>query len=293
MQGIILKAISGFYYVGIEDNLIECKARGALKNEGILPLVGDIAQIEELSGTKGVLNGILPRKNFLSRPPVANIDRAFIISSYSTPSPNTLVIDKLISICEYKKITPVLVFNKSDMGDFGDIAAIYRSAGYEVIICSAKDNIGIEKIIELCSSGISVFTGNSGVGKSSIINRILPELELKTGEISEKLGRGRHTTRHSELYKLGGGYVVDTPGFSSLEIDKSDYGYKLNLADTFIEFGEFENGCKFVGCSHTGEKGCAVCEAVKSGKISPTRHISYKSIFDELKDLKPWNAAKK
>lgn len=294
MQGVIVKAISGFYYVETAEGIIECKAKGAFRNEGILPLVGDSAEIETDSSGKGIIREILCRRNSLARPPIANIDKAFIVSSYCTPAPNTLIIDKLISVCEYKKITPVLVFNKSDLGDFSDIAEIYSSAGYMVIVCSAKEKNGIEQLEKELAGFTSVFTGNSGVGKSSILNDIMPDLSLETGEISEKLGRGRHTTRHTQLFPLfGGGYVADTPGFSSLEIDKSDYNYKQTLSDTFIEFLPFTPYCRFTGCLHTGEKGCAVCRAVKNGQISPSRYESYISIFNELKDLKPWKTSKK
>ncbi len=293
MQGVILKAISSFYYIENGGEEIECKARGILKKQGVQPMVGDIAEYEPADNKKGTLNGILPRKNFLSRPPVANIDKAFIVSSYCTPSPNTMIIDRLISVCEYKGITPILIFNKCDLGDFSEIQKNYEVAGYKVIVCSAKEHMAIEEIKKELKGSACVFTGNSGVGKSSLINEILPELSLKTGEISEKLGRGRHTTRHTQLYSFLGGYIADTPGFSSLEVDKDDYEYKQALQDTFIELSRYKDGCKFAGCAHIGEKGCAVKEAVEKGKIGKSRYESYLSIFAELKDLKPWQAAKK
>lgn len=289
MQGIIIKAISGFYYVSDGAQTVECKAKGAFRNEKVTPLVGDRVEVEILSDGKGVVKELLPRKNFLARPPVANIEKAFIVSSFCTPAPNTLIIDTMISLCEYKKIIPVLLFNKDDLGDFEDFINIYKSVGYKAITCSAKEKRGIEEIKAELKNSVSVFTGNSGVGKSSILNEILPEALLQTGEISQKLGRGRHTTRHTELFPLPfGGYVADTAGFSSIEADKTDYNYKLQLEDTFKEFGDYLGKCRFTGCSHIGEKGCAVCEAVEQGKIQKTRYESYLSLFDGLKDLKEW-----
>ncbi len=293
MKGLIIKAISGFYYVKTDDTVYECKARGSFRNSGLSPLTGDIAEFEALGADKGVITKIGTRKNALSRPPISNVDNAVIVSSYCTPAPNTLLIDTLVSICEYSGIKPVIVFNKSDLGDFSYWVNLYEKVGYKVITTSAETGEGIEKIISELEDCITVFTGNSGVGKSSIINRILPNLNLKTGEISEKLGRGRHTTRHTELFHIGGGYIADTAGFSSIEADKSDYDYKENLADTFKEFAEFAPLCRFTGCSHTGEKGCAVCKAVEEGIISRERHDSYVSLFIELKDLKRWEVNKK
>ena len=295
MQGIIVKALSGFYYVENGDNVIECRARGALKNKGISPLVGDMVEFSASSKQEGyAVEKILPRKNSLVRPPVANIDKAFIVSSYTTPAPNYLIIDTLIAICEYKNILPVLVFNKSDLGDFTDWCECYTDAGYKVIVTSAEEASGIEELANEFQNCVSVLTGNSGVGKSSLLNLLIPELNLKTGEISEKLGRGRHTTRHTQLYKLPhGGYVADTPGFSSLEIDKTDYDFKENLAYCFKEFEQYLPNCKFTGCSHTGEKGCAVCDAVNNGKIAKSRFDSYILLYNELKDLKKWQIDKK
>lgn len=295
MQGIIVKALSSFYYVENENGITECRARGALKNKGISPLVGDFVEFSAADKKQGyVVEKILPRKNYLSRPPIANIDKAFIVSSYTTPAPNFLIIDTLIAICEYKNILPVLVFNKSDLGDFNKWCKCYTDAGYKVIVTSAEAGSGIDDLGSEFKGSVSVLTGNSGVGKSSLLNLLIPKLNLKTGEISEKLGRGRHTTRHTQLYKLsGGGYVADTPGFSSLEIDKTDYDFKENLAYCFKEFEQYLPFCKFTGCSHTGEKGCAVCDAVNQGKIAKSRFESYISLYNELKDLKKWQIDKK
>lgn len=295
MQGIIIKAISGFYYVKtLDNNIIECKAKGAFRNEGISPLVGDRVEFDfKDDDLHGILKDVLTRKNSLYRPPVANVDKVFIVSAHSKPSPNTLIIDTVISICEYNNIKPIIVFNKSDLGDFDELTDIYTMAGYKVIVTSVTNGDGIKEIEKELDSGISVFTGNSGVGKSSILNSIIPELQLKTGEISEKLGRGKHTTRHAQLYESGfGGCVADTPGFATVEVDKTDYSFKENLENLFIEFNDYLGKCRFAGCSHTGESGCAVCEAVNNGKIGVTRFESYKMIYNELKDIKKWQIKK-
>lgn len=291
MQGIIVKALSGFYYVKAGEEIIECKAKGVFRNKGVSPLVGDRVEIET-DGNSGTVCKILPRKNFLLRPPVANIDKAFIISSYENPKPNTTVIDTMTSICEYNGIKPIIVFNKSDMGDFSQYREIYSRTGYKVIVCCSRDKSGIDEIKSETENCVSVFTGNSGVGKSSILNALEPALLLKTGEVSEKLGRGRHTTRHTQLFKAGNGLIADTAGFSSLETDRNDYGYKENLAQTFIEFTPFLNSCRFSDCTHTAETGCAVLQAVEEGVIPISRHKSYVALYNELKDLKPWQISK-
>ncbi len=289
MQGIIVKALSGFYYIEYQGKIYECKAKGAFRNEGISPLIGDKAVFELTDDNHGVITDIIERRNFLVRPPVANISRVIIVSSFCTPAPNSLIIDTLTVICEHNGIEPVLVFNKSDLGDFTEWMDAYKSVGYKVFVTSTETGEGIPELKSELKEGITVLTGNSGVGKSSILNTLFPGLKLTVGEISRKLGRGRHTTRHSQLYKLeNGGYVADTPGFSSLEIDKTDFSLKENLENCFPEFEPFINICKFTGCSHTGENGCAVCEAVKNGVIPVSRHESYVSIYNELKDLKEW-----
>ncbi len=293
MQGIIVKALSGFYYVKSEEKIYECKAKGAFRNEGISPLIGDVVAFDTTDETHGIITEIMPRKNALVRPPVANIDRVIIVSSFCTPAPNNLIIDTLTVICEHNGIEPILVFNKSDLGDFTEWIELYKSVGYKVFVTSTETGDGISELKNEMLDGITVLTGNSGVGKSSILNSLFPKLNLAVGEISQKLGRGRHTTRHSQLYRLSsGGFVADTPGFSSLEIDKTDFSFKENLENCFPEFNEFLGSCRFTGCSHTGEKGCAVCEAVKKGAIPVFRHESYISLYNELKDLKVWQTKK-
>ena len=294
MCGIIIKAISGFYYVFSNEIIFECKARGNFRKAEVSPVVGDSVEFSVISENKGVVEKILPRKNLLVRPIIANIDKLFIISSYKTPAPDLLIIDRLTAVCAYNNIEPIIVFNKCDMGDFSEFKRIYESSGFKTYVVSAENNVGLDGITDELVGCTSAFSGNSGVGKSSILNAVFPDLTLKTGEVSEKLGRGRHTTRHTELYPHKyGGFVADTPGFSSFEVDNSDYDFKIHLAECFLEFNEYVDFCRFTGCSHTCEKGCAVLDAVAKGNIEKSRHNSYKTIYDELKDLKQWNCLKK
>lgn len=294
MIGRIIKAIAGFYYVATDDNIIECKARGNFRRQGITPLVGDFAEITLTDDLHGIVEKIMERKNSLIRPAIANIDKLFIVSSYNTPSPDLLMIDRLTALCVYHGIEPIIVFNKADMGDFSDYVALYAKTGLKCLCVSALTGEGVENLsLELVGCA-SAFSGNSGVGKSSLLNALFgDELNLRTGEVSDKLGRGRHTTRHTELYrhKLGG-FVADTPGFSSVETNSTNYDFKERLAECFPDFDDFKDECKFTSCTHTCEKGCGVLNAIKDGKISESRHNSYCALFEELKDLKQWNAKK-
>lgn len=293
MNGVILKAISGFYYVASSGAVYECKARGSFRKAGVSPVVGDRVEFEATDSSHGVVNSVLERRNELSRPVIANIDKLFIVSSYTTPHPDALLIDRLTAIAVYRGIEPVIVFNKCDMGDFAEWSRIYKNAGFKTFVVSAATGEGIEQLKAEVSDCISAFAGNSGVGKSSILNAIFGETMLKTGEVSEKLGRGRHTTRHTELYPHTlGGFVADTPGFSSLDIAETSYEFKVALPECFPEFAEYEGLCRFTGCTHTCEKGCAVLEAVKEGRVEKTRHESYKQLCDELKDIKQWTNKK-
>ncbi len=293
MNGLIIKAVSSFYYVETEDKTVfECKARGKFKNENQALLVGDRVDIVT-DGEQGVVDAVLPRKNLLNRPPVANLDKLFIISSSVVPAPSTLLIDRMTALCAYKNIEPIIIFNKNDLEEVKEWCRIYTAAGFKTIACSAVSGEGIEEITKELYGCISAFTGNSGAGKSSLLNRIFPSLGLNTGDVSEKLGRGRHTTRHTELFSHEfGGYVADTPGFSSLEAERDDLEFKENLSDFFTDFEPFKFDCRFSDCKHIGEKGCAVCDAVKQGKIEGTRYNSYLTIYEELKDLKAWNIKK-
>lgn len=290
MNGILIKAISGFYYIESENKIYECKARGVLRKQGETPLVGDNVVFSLSDDTKGVLESVLPRKNCLVRPQIANIDKLFIVSSYTTPAPNTLLIDRLTAIAVYYDIEPIIVFNKSDLGDFEKFLRIYKNSGFKAYAVSAKSKDGIENIRCEMRDCISAFTGNSGVGKSSLLNVLFDRLDLKTGEVSEKLGRGRHTTRHNELFKHNlNGYVADTPGFSSLDSVYMGLDFKEHLAECFPDFLPFLDGCKFTSCSHTKEKGCLVCDALNCGKIEKTRHESYVALREELKSINSWD----
>ncbi len=291
MIGRIVKAISGFYYVDVDGIVFECKARGNFRNSNISPLCGDMSDITAENG-KGVVNAVCDRRNQLTRPPVANVDKLFIVSSSENPSPNLLLIDRLTVIAEKKGIEPIIVFNKSDLSDMQPYVDIYKTAGFTSFAVSCKNGENLELLKECINGSLCVFTGNSGVGKSSILNELFPQLSLKTGEVSEKLGRGRHTTRHVELFKCFDGYVADTPGFSSLDIERYEPILCHDLAENFKEFNKHSHLCKFTSCSHTCEKGCAVLDAVNRGEIPRSRHESYCTLYNEVKDIKEWNLKK-
>ena len=294
MEGIIIKALSGFYYVSDGEKTYECKARGNFRNSGVSPLVGDRVVFETVDETEGIINTVLPRKNGLTRPPVANIDRLYIVSALENPAPNEFLIDKTAAFAEYRGIEPVIVFNKCDMGDFSRFEEIYKNAGFEVYTVSALTGEGTEQLRLSLAGKVSAFCGNSGVGKSSILNLLFGEEKLETGEVSSKLGRGRHTTRHTELYALpSGGFVADTPGFSDLETYGGDYEFKENLIGCFRDLKKYAGLCKFSDCTHICEKGCAVIEALDNGLLETARYESYAALFNELKDLKPWNGKKR
>lgn len=290
MTGTIIKAISGFYYVNSENCIYECKARGSFRNRGVSPLVGDRVSFTPINDKSAVIEKILPRNTYLLRPAIANIDKLFIVASYSTPAPDLLTIDRISAVALFHKIEPIIVFNKSDTGDFSFFKNIYDKTGLKTYVVSAKNGNGIDMLKTELSDCVSAFAGNSGVGKSSIINAVFGNDFLKTGDVSQKLGRGRHTTRHTELYRHKfGGFIADTPGFSSAELCENSYEFKIALADCFPEFSEYKNSCRFSGCSHTCEIGCAVIDALENGKIEKTRHDSYKQMFEELKKINSWS----
>lgn len=291
-EGTILKGIGGFYYVNTAAGIFECKAAGKFRKDEIIPLVGDKVNIKTYdckTGGYASIKSINKRKNQLIRPPIANIDRLLIVLSVCNPTPNTIIIDKLIAMAVANNIEPVLVISKTDLASAKKLLEIYRLAGIKSILFSKFDNSGLEEIKEVLKGSISAFTGNSGVGKSTILNCLDNTLDLQTGGISKKLGRGRHTTRHVELFLLPfGGYVADTPGFSSIDIGKYNIIKKDELAYCFKDLRPFINLCKFTSCSHTGEKGCAVADAVYKGEISQSRYESYIAIYNEVKDKKEW-----
>ncbi len=288
-QGILLKGIGGFYYVEAAGAIYECKARGAFRKHGIRPMAGDQVRISIPENQSCSIEEILPRKNALIRPPVANMDQIFIVASVCHPLPNPLVIDKMIAVAEDKGIEPIVVLSKADLGDWSPWQALYEAAGIRFVAVSAVTGQGVAEIQELLRGKLSAFTGNSGVGKSTLLNGLEEGYALETGEISQKLGRGRHTTRQVELLKLsGGGYVADTPGFSTVDIERYDMVKKDHLQYSFREFAPYLGQCKFPSCAHVCEKGCAVLEAVEQGRIPASRHQSYAAMYHEVKDIKEW-----
>ena len=288
MVGLIIKAIGGVYTVEAPDGVFECKARGIFRKKGISPVCGDKVEIEFENKT-AVITEIKERKSLIIRPPLANLDVLVFVASICEPSPNLLILDKFIAVAEYKNIKPMVVITKIDKQEPNEYLNIYNKSGIDVF---AVDNItgkGSDEVKQALMGKFSAFTGNTGVGKSSLLNNIFPELDLATNEISKKLGRGKHTTRHVELYKLNdGGYIADTPGFSSFDTNRYDIILKEDLAGCFKEFKPYVNKCRFQDCSHTKEKGCAVIEAVENGEIARSRHESYLSMYEQAKQIKEW-----
>lgn len=291
LDGLIVKSTGGFYYVECGGSVYECRARGIFRKEGISPLVGDFVTIEA-DGQNGTVAKIHPRRNVLERPPLANIDRLVITASVCQPPPDLLGIDKLTAIAEHKGIEPVLVFTKADISPADEFVGLYRRAGFAAFEVSSKTGDGVSPLGELLSQGVSAFTGNSGVGKSSLLNRLVPGLGLEVGAVSRKLGRGRQTTRTVELFRFGGGYVADTPGFSSLDITRSQVILAPELQYAFRDFKPYIDKCRFNGCPHLRGEGCAVLDAVRSGGIAASRHANYCSMYDEVKDIKSWELKK-
>ena len=293
-EGRIQKALSGFYYVDTGTEILTCRAGGKLRKEGRSPLVGDRAEVRELGGGEGFVEAILPRKNAFARPAVANIDQLVVIASGAIPKTDPFLIDRVVAIAALKGCDVIILLNKCDLNSADDLYEIYRAAGFQTLRVSAQTGEGLDKLVPLIRGKLSAFTGNSGVGKSSILNALDPEFHLQVGEVSDALGRGRHTTRHVELYHLAcGAEVVDSPGFSSFETEELNLELKHHLPETFREFRPYLNDCRFVGCSHTKEKGCAVLEAVRRGGIQKSRHASYLRLYEELKPLKDWQETKK
>ncbi len=287
-QGIILRGIGGFYYVETADAVYTCRARGSFRRQGITPVAGDRVEIEVQASGEGVLTRVMERRNSLLRPPVANLDLLVLVASVCQPMTNTLVLDKMIAIAEKKGITPIVVINKADLADPTSLEEIYRKAGLECYTVCAHQPETLEPLRERLAGHISVFSGNSGVGKSSILNAIDPSLVLETGEISQKLGRGRHTTREATLYHLADGYIVDTPGFSSLDLEQVEPIGKDELADCFREFAPYVNECRFAGCAHYKEPNCGVRQAVENEQIARSRYESYVIMYEAVKDKKEW-----
>ena len=286
--GRILRSLSGFYDVLTGEGIVTCRARGILRKEGNSPLTGDLVEITVEKG-KGMVEAILPRKNHFIRPAVANIDALVVFAANVNPVTEPYLIDRVAAIAGDQEVPVYLCVNKCDLDPAQDLVRIYRHAGFPVICTSAETGEGVEELRALLTGKLTAFTGNSGVGKSSILNRLAPELKLETGEVSEKLGRGRHTTRHVELYCLGEDtYVADTPGFSSFDTDQMELILKENLQYAFPDFGSFIGKCRFDDCSHRKEPDCAVRAAVESGEIEPSRYDSYLKLYEKASQIKLW-----
>ncbi|MBE6957984.1 MAG: ribosome small subunit-dependent GTPase A [Ruminococcaceae bacterium] len=286
--GRIVRSISGFYDVQAGQKLISCRARGVLRKGGNSPLTGDMVEISVENG-KGMVEKILPRRNSFVRPAVANVDALVVFAANVNPVTEPFLIDRVAAIAGDQEVPVYLCINKCDLDPAIDLERIYRHAGFQVICTSAETGEGVEELRQLIRGKLTAFTGNSGVGKSSILNRLCPELALSTGEVSEKLGRGRHTTRHVELYDLGEGTLVaDTPGFSSFDTDMMEIILKENLQYAFPDFGAHIGQCQFRDCTHRKEPGCAVTAAVAAGEIEPTRYDSYLRLYEKVSQIKQW-----
>lgn len=286
--GRILRSISGFYDVQTPQGIVTCRARGILRRGGSSPLTGDMAEISVERG-KGMIERILPRKNGFIRPAVANIDALIVFAANVNPVTEPFLIDRVAAIAGDQEVQVILCINKCDLDPAVDLQRIYTNAGFPVIRASAETGEGVEELRNLICGKLTAFTGNSGVGKSSMLNCLCPELALPTGEVSEKLGRGRHTTRHVELYRLDADtYVADTPGFSSFDTDQMEVILKENLQYAFPDFGAHIGKCQFHDCTHRAEPGCAVREALKAGEIEITRYESYLQLYEKASQIKPW-----
>lgn len=292
MQGKIVKGISGFYYVHVvESGIYECKAKGIFRQQKMKPLVGDDVEIDIISEEKktGNVAAILPRKNALIRPAVANVEQALLIFAAASPNPNFNLLDRFLVMMGRQDVPVILCFNKCDLiteEQQQEIASIYKASGCKILFVSAKKELGLKKLQEILEGKTTTVAGPSGVGKSSLINLLAPEACMETGEISKKIERGRHTTRHAELIQLkGDGYIMDTPGFSSLYLPEME---KEELQDCYPEFAAFEPYCRFQGCSHISEPDCGVKEALSEGKIHPVRYENYCQLYGELKDRKKY-----
>ena len=287
MKGYITKGIGGFYYVKTPEGIVECKPRGIFRKQKITPVAGDEVTLETENGA-AVIAEIAPRKNVFVRPPVTNLDVLFLVASTTQPTPSTLVLDKLAAIAVDKGVQPVIVCTKGDLAEAEFLRKAYEKSTLPFIRIDYETGGGLDEVKQWISGRLCAFCGNSGVGKSTLLNHLLPEAERETSAISQKLGRGRHTTREVVLYESCGGLVADTPGFASLEMERAAYIPKENLQFAFPEVERYFGQCKFTGCSHTVEKGCAVRAALEAGEIDKTRYESYVTLYNEAKEVKEW-----
>ena len=287
-KGIIVKSLGGFYYVKCGSKIISCRAKGGFRNKKETPYVGDTVDIRIIPGDadEGYVEKIYPRKNKIIRPPVANLDRLLIVSSLYSPPPDTLFIDKLTLICEKNGIEPMICFNKSDLDDGEEIIKVYKKTGYRVYVTSVYENRGTEDLKEIIELGITAVAGFSGVGKSSLLNCLAKDFISETGSVSERLSRGKHTTRHVELFEIEPGkFIADTPGFSGLTVEQLK---KEELPSLFPEFRPHLGGCRFNDCVHMEESECGVKNALSSGEISPSRYDSYRKFYEILNEINDW-----
>lgn len=283
-QGRIITSVGGLYTVETSSGFCTCKARGVFRKRGIIPYVGDYVRLSE----ENVILEILPRKNSILRPPVSNLDQILFVVSSCHPSPNLLLLDSFLAVAIYQNIQPILVVTKVDLDTADQMRQLYENAGIPVMLADYQNPDSIAAIAACLSGKISMMTGNSGVGKSTLLNAIEPSLQLPVGEISEKLGRGRHTTRQVQLYSCAGGYLADTPGFSTFEVEQYIQMEKEQISNCFPEFRQYLGECRFSDCAHVCEKGCAIVEAVQSGKIAKSRHDSYVSLYQTARQRKAW-----
>ncbi len=289
MEGTIIKALSGFYYVSSDENVYECRARGKFRLDGTSPLVGDRVSFNIDSNGKGYIEKVSERKNFFIRPAVANIDTMVFIAANTNPVTDPFLIDRVSVIAEEADCELVVCINKTDIDSADELYEIYSKSGFATFRTSAETGEGLGELMEALKGKICAFTGNSGVGKSSILNALVPELSLEVGEVSEKLGRGKHTTRHVELFALGDNtYIADTPGFASFEIEMMQTINKEDLQYDFREFDEYIGTCRFNDCAHLKEPGCSVTEALAAGKIMPSRYESYRRLYELSAQNKAW-----
>lgn len=287
-KGLIIKALSGFYYVEEKETkkVYECRGRGVFRNQNITPLVGDVVTFQIEANSKGYVIGIDDRKNELRRPMIANVDQVLLVFSVKSPDFNQPLLDRFLTVIESNFIKPVIILSKIDLKDDDEIDSFinyYQSIGYQIVKSSKNDLDSIENVKALFKDKISVLAGQSGVGKSSLLNAINPKFELNTDEISKALGRGKHTTRHVELFKIENGLVADTPGFSSLDFQELNINVEI-LAQAFIDFFKISSECKFRGCTHINEPKCAVKARLNENKIFDNRYLNYKNFYDEIKN---------